>query len=157
MALRSQRVRGPLHHRLRQLLRDATKAGICTQESLSGAIGKTQTGVGKYLLGKAGTLDVDEAAAALDHIGSSLQEFIAKIPPRELTASDRLARALETRGLVAFVQELLTVPRTRLPAVLDLARTGVYAATGRRGGQTAESLPGSTPGGRTTRAPTKRR
>src|SRR4051794_753479 len=89
----------PLHGRLQRVLQDAWKRNVCTQDSLARAIGKTQTSVGQYLLAndkKSGPLDLDEAAAALHHIGSSLADFIAGAPPQDLTASERLARAIET-------------------------------------------------------------
>ena len=156
--LRSPRVKGPLHDELRAWLKHATATGVCTQESLAGAIGKTQTGVGKYLLDKAGSLDLDEADAALRHANHSLPAFLAKQPAPQPAAHERLASRLQGReDVMELLEALLSVPRKRLPAVRDLIGAGVYAATGRPLGHRDESGSGSGPEGRTTREPKPRR
>jgi hypothetical protein len=145
MALGLIRVRGDYHERLRTLLKNATQQGVCTQDSLSRAIGKTQTGVGKYLLGKGGALDLDEAAAALHHVGSSLPDFLGAMPPRTLTSTEQLVRALESRPeLRQLVEALLPVPKSRLGAVLALVRGVVPIAIGPPGGRTPGSRSAST-------------
>lgn len=75
--IRSPRVRGDYHRFLVALLLRKIAEGACTQESLAGATGMHQTTISGILKRGAGTLDLDEAAAALDHIGGSLREFIA--------------------------------------------------------------------------------
>lgn len=160
VVLRSESVRdrGPYHHRLVELLRDATKRGVCTQESLGGAIGKTQTGVGKYLLGKGGALDVDEAANALEHIGSSLEHLMKQIPPKDLTESEKLVRALATRPeLIEFVKDLLPVPRARLAGLIDPMRAIAKVTTWRRGTPGDESESGTLRASDTKSGPKRRR
>lgn len=151
-------MRGPVHERLKTRLRHAVAEGVCTQDSLGRAIGKTQTGVGKYLLGKGGALDVDEAAAALQHIGSSLVEFLAGMPPRTLSPTDKLVRSLEVRPeLQALITDLLRVPKPRLGAVLELAYAGIRAAIGPRTTPPGGSASGTTPVRRTTAGRVPRR
>lgn len=135
------------------------KAGSFDQTSLAQAVGKDQTTIGSYLNGKkAGTLDVDEADAALRHIGSSLPDFLAHAPARELTRTDELARALLTRPeLAELVEDLLPVPKTKLAHVIELARGLAHVASSRRGGRTGESNAARPPAPRTRLAPKKRR
>lgn len=149
----------PLHERLHALIQQKSRAKEVTQESLAAAIGKDQTTVGLYIRGdKAGPLDLDEAADALKHIGSSLQEFLAGVPPADLTASERLARDLEQKPeIVAFVEDLLRVPKPRLAQALPLLRETVYLAIGRRAIKTGAFPRGTSVAERTTRGPTKRR
>ena len=71
------RVRGQYHQKLLAFLQARWKAHAFTQDSLGRELGKDQTSMGKYLKDTAGTLDLDEADAALTHAGSSLRMFIA--------------------------------------------------------------------------------
>lgn len=151
-------MKGTYHDRLRATLSQATENGICTQESLSRVMGKTQTGVGKYLLGKGGALDVDEAATALEHIGSSLPEFLAGVPMKELSPTERLARALEGRpALRQLVEVLLPVPKTRLAAVVELVRSIAPLATARRASEIAAAPREAPRARRTTKARARHR
>ena len=125
-------MKGELHQQLRALLKAATDTGAVTQESLGRAMGeKSQTSVGQYLRDerRAGALDLDEAAAALHHIGSSLEDFIRGIPPRQMTPTERTAQRLELDPeLEKHVRALLRVKRARLPGVLSLIRVGLQAS-----------------------------
>lgn len=149
----------PLHARLQALLQERWKAGAFDQVSLAKAIGKDQTTVGQYLRnGKAGPLDLDEAAAALEHIGSSLADFIAALPPRDLSAADILCREVVGReDVIPAVKALLAVPRKRLHGVLLQIENGVFVATGRTVRLTAESETETTPASRTKSVPRRRR
>jgi transcriptional regulator with XRE-family HTH domain len=151
--------RGPLHNRLHATLREAWLSKAVTQESLARAIGKSQESVGQYLRAtKAGTLDLDEADAALHHIGSSLDAFLATMPPRPLTPTERLARELESRPeMQAVILDLLRVPRPRLGAVLALLRGVLPLAIGPRGSQTDATPFAASAAGRTTVAAQRRR
>lgn len=136
----------------------ATGRGSITQESIATEIGKTQTGVGKYLLDKGGALDLDEADAALRHIGSSLIEFLAGAPPRQLTDAERLGQVIAQRpGLRRVVELLLSVPKKRLDAVADLIQTVVLPAIGRSSPENDEDPAAPTPVRRTTKGARKRR
>ena len=150
--------RGPLHDRLHATLRTAWLNKAVTQESLAQAIGKSQESVGQYLRAvKAGTLDLDEAAAALHHIGSSLDAFLATMPPRALSPTETLARELESRPeLQALITDLLRVPKPRLAAVLDLLRGVLPIAIGPLAAQTRGGPRGASGGGNTTAAPRRR-
>lgn len=139
--------RRPLHERLHALLFDAYKRGEFTQESLGAAIGQSQENAGAYLKGrKAGALDVDEAEDALRHIGSSLVEFLTKAPPREMTAGEKLARALDVRpDLAPVVTALLDVSPQRLLQIRDgidaLVRIARDPRKARRGGSRGGNTP----------------
>lgn len=145
--------------RLQAQLRDAWKRGVFTQESLAGAVGKKQTTIGQYLLGKrAGSLDLDEADAALQHMGSSLSAFLAGEPPRELTDAERIGHLIiERPGLRRIVELLLSVPKTRLGAVADLIQTVVLPAIVPPRAENGESRREPTAAPRTTKAPRRRR
>lgn len=131
-------MKGALHQQLRRALDDACQRKACTQESLGAAMGKSQRSVGQYLSDEAGALDLDEADAALHHVGSTLQGFLSGAPLRALTESERLACALVERpALLEFVADLLLVPKTQLPAILELIRGLGRFASGRRGGRTS--------------------
>ena len=142
MVLRSSRVEGRYHEALKATLAEALKSGRCTQDSLALAIGKRDnSSLSKYFNDKgSGPLDLDEAAAGLDHIGSNLVDFIAGVPTPKATATDRLVRRLRSRpALFPYVLALLAVPRPRLAAVFQLVESAVISATGRTVGQIAES------------------
>lgn len=151
----------PLHRQLRAFLRTEWQAGRCTQESLAAAVGKSQTVIGQYLLlndAKSGALDLDEADAALRHVGSNLTDFIAGVPPRTLTETDQIAQELVTRPeLVAFVKALLPVPKSRLAEVIEMASGLARLAIVRRGGRTPGSSGGHRPAPRTKSARGRRR
>jgi transcriptional regulator with XRE-family HTH domain len=158
--LRSRRVgeKGPLHARLHRLLHEAWQRKDITQESLGQAIGKSQENAGQYLRGtNAGALDLDQAAAALHHIGSSMEAFLANTPPRSLTETELLVRALDTRPeLKALLEDLLRVPRPRLGAILELVRGLVPIAIGPRAGPTGGSPTGTPRASRTKSGPKPR-
>jgi hypothetical protein len=150
-------VRGALHQRLTAVLAAKLRGGDVTQESLAKAVGMHQTTVSGIIKRNAGTLDLDEADAALRHIGSSLDDFLANVPPRELSDVERLARDLAVRkDLQPWVEGLLSVPGLKLPAVLELINVGVRAATGKAiAGSTGS--PGAAKKGQRTRAESKQR
>jgi hypothetical protein len=148
-------VKGDLHQRLQAALHRAWRDGVFKQESLSAEMGKSQRSVSAYLRkdADAGALDLDEADLALRHIGSSLPDFLAKAPPRELSDAERLAHALAARREVQpWVEGLLSVPAKKLPAVLELIGVGVRAATGQVIPGNSGSRAAPTPARRTTRA-----
>lgn len=153
------KVRGPLQARLQAELQAAWKRGGLTQESLAKAIGKKQTTVGQYLLNKrAGNLDLDEADAALRHIGSTLADFLASVPPRELTPTEILVRQLATRPeLEELVRDLIPAQRPRLRAAIVAARWVLRAASGTPAETSSGSHAGPTRDSRTKRAPKTRR
>jgi transcriptional regulator with XRE-family HTH domain len=153
-------LKGELHKGLRATLTAAWTNGAFTQDSLCASMGKSQRSVSQYLNGEAdaGALDLDEAAAALAHAGSSLPEFLASVPPRPLTRAERLGNRLEGRDdVIDLVEALLDVPPKRLPAVRELISAGFYAATGRRLKLPSGSAIGNAPATRTTKAPARRR
>lgn len=80
-------MRGPLHCHLQALLAAAWASGVFTQAHLAEAIGKKQPTIGEYLRDtpRAGTLDLDEASAALESIGVSLHAFIVVTRPPVMT------------------------------------------------------------------------
>jgi predicted transcriptional regulator len=147
-------VRGELHQRLVAAVAAALRSGTVTQESLAKAVGMHQTTVSGIIRRNAGTLDLDEADAALRHIGSSMADFLANLPPRGLSDAERLAHALSVRmELRPWIEGLLRVPVKKLPAVLELITVGVRAATG-------TAIPGNTgsrPAPRTARRTTAAR
>lgn len=157
--LGSIHVRGELHARLHRALKAAVDARLCTQDSLGQAIAKSQESVGQYLRNaKAGPLDLDEAEAGLQHIGSSLRSFLAGDPPRTLTATDRLARELETRPqLRALVEALIPVPKPRLDEVLSAIRVLAPLAIARRATAASGPRSGPAPETHTRPAPARRR
>lgn len=129
------RVKGVLHQRLQARLQAAWKAGELKQESLSLPMQKSQRSVSAYLRGDAdaGALDLDEADAALMHIGSSLAEFLADTPPRDLSREEALARSLASKPKLRDMVEALTDVRPpRLSEALELVRGAVIWAIGTR-------------------------
>ena len=129
-------MKGELHRRLQERLHRAWRDGAFKQESLSAQMQKSQRSISQFLRGDddAGALDLDEADAALRHIGSSLLDFLKGLPARELTDTERLAIDLDDRPhLKAFVADLLPVPKTQLGEVLDLARGVARIAISLRG------------------------
>jgi hypothetical protein len=133
-------VKGELHRRLQERLHKAWREGAFKQESLSVQMEKSQRSISQYLRGTsdAGALDLDEADAALRHIGSSLKDFLSGVPPRELTETERLAIDLDERPhLRDFVADLLPVPKTQLGGVLDVARGAARIAIALRGERNA--------------------
>lgn len=151
-------MKGPLHERLRALLADATARGLCTQESLGRAMGKTQTSVGAYLRSvKGGAIDLDEADAALRHIGSSLAAFIAGQTPRELSPTERMARELESRpALQGLVAGLIRVPKPRLSELIAFVSGLARIATGPPGASSTATNSAPSEEGRTRPGPTQR-
>lgn len=148
----------PLHQRLHAMLVAENNAGRITQESLGRAIGKRQESVGVYLRTGNGALDVDEADAALRHIGSSLRDFLDELPPRELPPTEKLARALaSTPGLPELLRDLLDAQQTLLPALRGLAKHVAPLATERPPGRTPARRGESPEGRRTTKGPRPRR
>ncbi len=141
-------LRGDLHVRLHRALKAAYDSKVCTQESLAIAIGKSQVTVGQYLRSeRAGALDLDEASAALHHIGSSLMEFLRGAPPHPLSPTEVLCRDLESRPeLLSLLKDLLPVPKPKLGALLTAVRVLIPLATGRRSGP-ASAQPDGSPSG----------
>jgi hypothetical protein len=166
LGLLTVKEKGQLHARLHKLLFDAWRAKELTQDSLGRAIGQSQENAGLYLRGKrAGPLDLDEAAAALAHINSSLADFVSNAPVTPPTPAQLLGRRLEGReDLIPAVRALLDVPETRLPVVLAQIEAGVYAATGRVTGLAGARVGGTMPvprtksgQGRRLKAPTRKK
>jgi hypothetical protein len=154
-----KQMRGPLHERLIALLKDCINRGDCTQESVARSAGVHQTTVSGVLQRNAGTFDLDAADAVLRHVGSSLAEFAAGVPPRDVTADDQLLQRLNDRPpLKELVAELLdVVPKTKAADVVRLARAVLLPAIARRSPRTAGSRNGSAQGGRTRPGLRKRR
>lgn len=140
-ALRSAAVRGELHKRLVTLLDARLRDGVCTQESLATRLEMHQTTVSGIIRRNAGTFDLDEAAAALDHVGAgTLADFAAGVPATPPTDAARVAAVLTERPeLLDFLADLLPVPKPRLAEVIELARGLSRLAIARRGGRTRES------------------
>lgn len=69
-------VRGHYHQLLIRVLLDALARQGLTHDSLGAVVGMHQTTVGDILKRNAGTFDLDEADAALRHVGLSLKLFI---------------------------------------------------------------------------------
>lgn len=107
-------MRGPYHRALQTLLEQARKAGKLTQESLAEDVEKEQTTVGKYLRDKAGTLDLDEADAALRHVGSNLRAFIND-PARVHPSNDPPVLVQRLMRHAEFVQFCEAVAALREP------------------------------------------
>lgn len=110
-------MRGSYHQALKRFLLTKYAERAFTQESLARATGKEQTTIGQYLKphGRAGTLDLDEADAALAHVGSSLAAFIAdpgnvvvRRPPRSKVAADlaKILQALTKDEHLAIVRDV---------------------------------------------------
>lgn len=132
------RVRGPYHHALRELLVSKHREKVFTQESLARATGKNQSTMGQYLRpnGTAGTLDLDEADAALDHIGSSLKAFIVD-PAHAIT---RPAATLSP--IAADLWEMLRrMPEDQLKVFRNLARSVQKLSSGRANRSTTRRAP----------------
>lgn len=144
-------MKGPLHDQLHRALRDAWQAKRITQESLAQAIGNSQVNAGLYLRGgKAGALDLDQADAALRHIGSSLRDFLDGLPARPLTEAERLGQLLTEKPVLREVVQLLRdVPRKQLGAVVRLIETLVLPALGMSTPTTAAPTNAPTPARRT--------
>lgn len=158
-ALGCRIVRGEFHKRLVKLLADRIAAGVCTQESLAKRVGMHQTTVSGILRRDAGTFDLDEAAAALDHVGAgSLATFLAGVPPADPTPATRLAaRLVERPELLQLLEDLLPVPKPRLAELIELIGGLSRVATGRRATETRAHSSGRRAAPRTTAAPAKRR
>ncbi len=151
-------MRGDFHKRLIALLAEKVSAGVCTHTSLAAAVGKHHSTIGGILGKNEGTLDVDEADAALRHVGSNLTDFLATVPPRELTDVERLANVLLTRPALAdLVEDLLPVPKPRLDELIELIRGLGRLASRRRAVDSAGSGPAPTAERSTKRAAKPRR
>lgn len=127
-------MKGALNQRLQALLADAWTSGRLKQESLAHALDKDQRTISNYVNLKpvAGPLDLDEADAALRHLGSNLEEFLENAPLRDLTFQERMAQELLTRpDLAGLIEDLLPVPRPQLGDVLWLARALGRLASGK--------------------------
>jgi hypothetical protein len=149
-----QEVRGPYHERLAAWLRSCIAGGDYTQESVAHVAGMHQTTLGGIIRPEnpKGTLDLDEAAAALEHCGWSLEGFVAQTSPqaRKLTPLDAIVKGLKNRPeLMPLVTALLGVPRKQHALVRDAVLMAVHAATGPRATQTSERTPAATPVRRT--------
>lgn len=134
------------------------KNGI-TQDSLARAMGKSQGSINHYLQNRgAGALDLDEASAALHHLGSSLMEFLKAVPQRTPTPAEEAVRALENRPeLLTLIRDLQRVPKSKLSVLLDVVREVAQLASGPRRGPTGGSTPGAPQVKRTKRPPTRHR
>lgn len=156
--LRLQRVRGRYHQLLRDVLRRGAAAKVYTQDSMAEDLDIDQTTVGKYLSEKGGTLDLDDANAALMHIGSSLQAFVADpehIVPVAPTLPVVVRRLLKDDGFVELVGVLAGAKVDRRPDVVRHLVSIARALTPkRRGGRPGGYGQG---GSSTTRKPRKRR
>jgi hypothetical protein len=153
-------VKGDLHRQLQALLHREWKKGTLKQESLSVQMENSQNSVSAYLRGTsdAGALDLDEADAALRNIGSSLLDFLSGVPPRELTATERLAIDLDDRPhLKEFVADLMPVPKTQLGGVLDAARGVARIAIELRGERSTGQTSGRAKKSAGTKSALKRR
>jgi hypothetical protein len=151
-------VRGEFHNRLVATIRDRIGDGI-TQESLAKHVKMHQTTVSGILKRDAGTFDLDEASAALEHVGAgSLADFVAGVPPPPVHLATRLAAALlERPKLMQLVEDLLDAPKTQHADVVELVRNLVLPAIATRGGKTRGPRIEPTAAPRTTKAPKKRR
>lgn len=149
----------PIHDRLWTLLHAEWVRGHVKQESLGRAIGRSQESAGYYLRNQsAAALSLDEASDALAHVGSSLTDFLAGLPPRDLDDTERLARRLANKPeLLPLVEDLLDVPRPQHAAVLRLVRDVVLPAIVRPKAKNGGFQNGPTPGPRTTKGSRKRR
>jgi predicted XRE-type DNA-binding protein len=154
-----KQMRGPLHERLIALLKQCITRGDCTQESVARAAGVHQTTVSGVLQRNAGTFDLDAADAVLRHVGSSLAEFAANIPPRDVTADDQMIQRLNDRPpLKELVAELLdVVPKTKAADVVRLARAVLLPAIAKRSPRTGGSRTGLAQVARTRLGSRKRR
>jgi hypothetical protein len=157
--IRSLRVRGSYHRELAALLNQkVAEDGGVTQASIGSAVDMHPSTVGGILRKDEGTFDLDEADAALRHVGSTLKDFVMSRPPRPLTEAEELARALETRpALRDLVKALLPVPKTRLAAVVAFVRNVGPLASGRHGGSKSGPTNGTPSAARTKSAPKQRR
>lgn len=117
--LRSPPVRGDYHRWLIRVLleRMAMDQGI-TQESLAGAVGMHQTTIGGILNHDKGTFDLDEADAALRHVGTSLKAFVSD--PHHVPV---MRTPPERRLLSKLVRMLEKIPDDGLLIILDTARS----------------------------------
>ncbi len=95
------RVKGFYHHALLRMLLTKYAEKAFTHESLARDTGQDTSTVGKYLRRdeKAGTMDLDEAAAALAHVGTTLRAFVsdpANVPqqPPQKKLSQQMSRLL---------------------------------------------------------------
>lgn len=110
--VRLPRVRGAYHRQLVALLLEKIAEGAATQESLADATRMHQTTISGILKRDAGTFDLDEANAALNHVGGSLRSFVLDpaqrpagrppIPP-EVAKLARLLKGVEAEGLKAVL------------------------------------------------------
>src|SRR5436190_19611366 len=112
--LRWPQMRGEIHRRLVSLLKKKIADGACTQESLARATGMHQTTISGILKKDKGTFDLDEAAAALAHVGIAFGDFAKQAPsPKSgaLTVYDSIVTGLKKRDEVTpLVVALLGVP-----------------------------------------------
>lgn len=135
-------MRGAYHRLLQGLLADAIAAKLCTQESVAEAVESDQTTIGKYLKGKAGPMDLDEADAMLRHVGSDLKAFVStmgRVTPRADfdVLVHRLAAHEDFRALVTSLSAA-PVDRQR-DALRRLAELAPALAPPRRGGRSSGS------------------
>ncbi len=152
-------MRGDHHARLKTLLLKALEgtAGV-TRTSLAAATEMHPSTMGGILGKDEGTLDLDEAEAALRHVGSTLADFLGGQPPRDLSGEERLCRALVARPeLHAHVADLLDVPQNRLDQLFALIDGYVSMAIGRPSRWSAARPSAPTPEPRTKSAPKRRR
>lgn len=104
-------MRGAYHSALRALIVKARKDNLFVQESMGKAIGRDQKTISNYLAGKR-TLDLDEAEAALVHIGSTLREFVndpANVRP-VVDLSVRIRRLMTLDEFASLVDALSALP-----------------------------------------------
>lgn len=139
-------VRGAYHQALKRLLLTKYAEKAFTQESLALVTELDQTTVGQYLKpdGKAGTFDLDEAHAALDHIGSSLRDFIvnpALMPARRVPPM--------SRQLTKLLKAVAGLTESDVAIVVATAQS--VRARARRDAKTQSRPPHAADRGRVTR------
>lgn len=141
----------PLADRLAATLKAAQPTSKFTQSSLAVAMGGVdQTTAGRLL--KKGKATLDNADAALRHIGSSLKDFVNGVPPREMTDVEKLARKVTARE---DWQRLLTAVERLTPWEIDGA-IEILRRFGSLGPPPAESADERTPGKKRARRTTRR-
>lgn len=133
--IRLQKVRGPYHSKLTDVLKAAKLMGV-TQEAIAAALSDDtdQTTVSKRLSGRGGTFDLDEADLALRLCGSCLKDFVNEIP---------MPRRVETmKPIVAKI--VLTLrgvdDRRLLQGVLKVAKSAREIAGPRKKPQSTHRL-----------------
>jgi hypothetical protein len=154
--MRTKKVRGTYHARLRATLVEATREPGCDQTSLAEALKRDQSGLSKYLRDEAGTMDLDEADKALRHCGlGGLLEFVTNTPPPRPheDVPPRILTLVQQPEIMALLQDLLDVPPKRRAELLGIWQPTVKLLRGkRRGGR-----PPETSGGTNTTTPPKPR